>query len=149
MSGNEKDYSDYVQQMSNVSSTISVLSGFLFTAITILITWLPDPTEIVTQFTLFFLATSFYLNVYLLVWNTMLGARYCRSLPPVTKGMRLFNTGFTFGIFLVGYTITLMFLIRYLFYLALISGALWTIMNISTYFTIAKPHFEFRRKTSK
>ena len=135
--------------MSNICSTISVFSGFLFTAITILITWLPDPTEIEAQFTLFFLATSFYLNVYLLVWNTMLGARYCGSLPPVTKGMQLFNTGFTFGIFLIGYTITLMFLIRHLVYLALISGALWTIMNISTYFTIAKPHFEFRRKTSK
>jgi hypothetical protein len=143
----EKDYSDYVHHVSNVSSSISVSCGFAFTAVTILVTWLPDPTEAVAQLTLFLMGTLFHLDSHLLLWNTARVVRYCKNLPPETREIRLFYGSLALVTFLLGYIIPLMFLIRHLVHLAVISTVVWTIMNVLAYLTVWKPHYEFRTKS--
>jgi len=89
---NEKDYSDYIQYASSSASVLSLLSGFTFTAFTILLAQLPDPSSIISQFTLFFLAALFYIFITLLAWlHTFQMIRYCKNVPPASKGLDTFN----------------------------------------------------------
>lgn len=56
MSTIKQDYSDYINHLSNMGNMYSFLSGFMFTAITVLITQLPDPNNIRAQLVLLFMA---------------------------------------------------------------------------------------------
>lgn len=44
MSTDKKDYSGYLKHVSNLIGMMSLFSGFMFTAYTILTTRLPDPS---------------------------------------------------------------------------------------------------------
>ena len=73
MSKAEEDYSDYIQHLSNLGNMYTFLAGFMFTAITIILTQLPERTTVMAQIALFFMASMldvfilymgyFYMNV--------------------------------------------------------------------------------------
>ena len=89
---NEKDYSDYIQYMSGAVSFISLLGGFTFAAFTILLTELPNPSSIVSQFTLFILAALFYIFIMSLIpWAQLSIVPLCKNLPTKSKGRDTFN----------------------------------------------------------
>jgi len=143
---NEKDYSDYVQNMlTSTLSTISLLSGFTFTAFTILLTLLPDPSNMISQFTLFFLAALFYLFMTLLHWGHHQIMRYSKNVPPLSKGINTFNFLILLSYMGLGTTIVLMLLIWNLIYLALATGVAWAIHLILTNTYIWKPLREYRK----
>jgi hypothetical protein len=85
MSEVEEDYSDYIKHMSNISGLGSVLAGFTLTTLTLLITLLPDPSQIPVQITLFFLASLFDTFMFLTGWTGFHLVYFCRRAPPLTR----------------------------------------------------------------
>jgi hypothetical protein len=81
----EKDYSDYMKHLSNLISVMSLFSGFMFTAYTILITRLPDPTNITAQLALYVLSTFLGIFLFILGFFATMALYSCRNLPPMTK----------------------------------------------------------------
>jgi len=142
---NEKDYSEYIQLMSNTSSVLALLSGFTFTAFTILLTLLPDPSSIASQFTLVFLAALFYLFMYLLSWGSPWMMRHCRNVPPLSKGINTFNSLILLSHVGLESVIVLMPLVWGLIYVALASGVLLATSIILTNIYIWKPLWEYRK----
>jgi len=82
MSTAEEDYSDYIQHLSNMGNMYTFLSGFMFTAITVLLTQLPDPTIFMAQIALFFMASL--LDVFILYMGDsyMKVVYLCKRVPP-------------------------------------------------------------------
>ena len=142
---NEKDYSEYIQLLSNTGSILALLSGFTFTAFTILLTLLPNPSSIASQFTLVFLAALFYLFMYLLSWGGQWAMRHCKNVPPLSKGTNTFNSLVLLSLFGLEIVIVLMPLIWGLIYVALASGVVWTISLILSSIYIWKPLTEYRK----
>lgn len=133
LSESEKDYSDYLQVTANTLNLLVLLSGFTFTGITILLSQFPVLVSLTVQLILFFLASLFFLFMFLLGWfNTML-IRLCRNLPPVTREIASFNRLTILSYMLLQLAVVLMFLIWNLVYLSLASGivlALFVIVQI-------------------
>jgi len=142
---NVKDYSDYIQYASNLASILSLLGGFTFTAFTILLTLLPDPSNIISQFTLIFLAGLFYLFMSLLGWIHMLMIRYGRNVPPVSRGISIFNSLVPLSYVGLGFAMVLMLLIWGLIYLALASGVVWMISIILSDIYLTRPFLKYRK----
>jgi len=136
---NEKDYSDYIKHLSNLNSVGSLLAGFTFTTITLLITRLPDPSSIMSQLVLFFIAVLFFLFIFLVGWNANTIIYFCRNVPPKTKQLSIFNLLTVMSYILLGVTVILMFLLWNLIYLALASGIVWALFIISFYIFVWKP----------
>jgi hypothetical protein len=126
MTENERDYSDYIQHMSNNLNGLFLYSGFTMTAITVLIAILPDLKSLMVQCTLFFLFAL--LNTFTLL-ITEIGVNnlfLCRNIPPVTTRLRRFNTIFFWTQGMWGIALILMFLLSDLPYLALFSTLVYT-----------------------
>jgi len=142
---NEKDYSDYIQYASSSASVLSLLSGFTFTAFTILLAQLPDPSSIISQFTLFFLAALFYVFIALLAWlHTFQMIRYCKNVPSPSRGLNTFNYISALSYIGLQFTIVLMLLIWNLTYLALATGIMWAIFAILI-ISGTRPFLEYRK----
>jgi drug/metabolite transporter (DMT)-like permease len=87
----EKDYLDYMKHLSNLISVMSLFSGFMFTAYTILITRLPDPTNITAQLALYVLSTFLGIFLFILGFFATMALYSCRNLPPTTKRTAIVN----------------------------------------------------------
>jgi hypothetical protein len=122
LSESEKNYSDYLQIGANTLSILVLLSGFTFTGITILLSQFPVLENLTAQFILFFLASLFFLFMFLSVWANSMWMRFCRDLPPVTREIAVFNLLTILGYMLLQLAVVLMFLIWNLIYLSLASG---------------------------
>jgi hypothetical protein len=133
LSENEKDYSAYLQVVSNTLNILVLLSGFTFTGITILLSLFPVLGSLTVQFILFFLSSLLFLFMFLLTWLNAMLMRFCRNRPPVTREIAGFNRLTIFGYVLLQLAVVLMFLVWNLAYLSLASGvvlALFVIIQI-------------------
>jgi hypothetical protein len=81
MPDEEGNLSAYMTSHSIVSRNYSLFAGFTFTAITILISRVPDPSAWQSQVMLFFLAALFYLLISSLYDNQQL-IGYCVKYAP-------------------------------------------------------------------
>jgi hypothetical protein len=149
VSENKKDYSDYISYASNFLLALSLFSGFTFASITILITQLPDPSQILIQVTLFFLATMFYVFVFLSFYFIGCILHCVKNVPPDTellgyKKVVSFLATISFPIW--GVSVVLMFLFWNLLYLALASFIVLLAVDIWSIFAIVKPNFEHLKK---
>jgi len=127
---NEKDYSDYHQIRANTINILVLLSGFTFTAITILLSQYSALSSLTTQLVLFFLTSLFFMFMFLLAWFSINQWKYVRNLPPVTREIAVFNRLVWLSYFLLQLAVVLMFLIWNLVYLSLASGILLAIFII-------------------
>lgn len=147
MSENEKDYSTYVEYIETNSETYSLFSGFAFTAITILLTLHPNPSEIPMQTILFFLAFLLNLIGFILHGNERLLAYCVRIAPQLPEGYRsgivakLGNSVFYLFIGIV----VLMFLAWNLIYLAIVTAIVSGLFTILGYI-LFKPFAEHYKK---
>ena len=148
LSKNEEDYSDYLRHRTNLVSTLSLLAGFTFTVITMLLTQLPNPSRLQSQLTLFFLAVLFDLFVFLVEYNRTASIRLCRKVPPLTRAIAIDNGLISLGVCLWGVAVTLMFLLWDLTFLAIASGVVWAAFMASDYIFIMKPFQEHRKTIS-
>lgn len=141
---NEKDYSEYIQILSHTGGILALLSGFTFTAFTILLTLLPNPSSIASQFTLVFLAALFYLFMTLLTWGSPTMMRYSK-IPPLSKGVSTFNSLVFLGYVGLESVMVLMPFVWNLIYVALAIGVLLAVFIILTNIYIWKPLREYRK----
>lgn len=143
ISENEKDYSDYLQVTANTANMLVLLSGFTFTGITLLLSLYPVLGSLTLQFILFFLASLFFLFMFLLGWSGSMLMRLCRNRPPVTRELVTFNHLLLLGYILLQFAVVLMFLIWNLIYLALASGvvlSLFACVQLRGYFRSGRSH---------
>jgi len=151
VSTKEEDYSSWLAFESLVVQVEALLCGFTFTAITLLVTLLPDPSGFLSQVTLCFLAFIFYLFEFLLFY-ALYYLSYCvKTVPPEWKKRR--ERRFLIGPFLLSFTsfgiaIVLMFLLWNLTYLALASGLMYALFTALTAIFIWKPTLEMMFKQS-
>lgn len=149
MSTDEKDYSDYLKHLSNIISIMSLCSGFLFTAYTILITRLPDPSVITAQSTLLIL--SIYMSICLFCLGYLSGAAFavCRNVPPLSKGYTIVNSlFFVAATTAMSVATTLMSLLWNLTYLALVQTLQWILFALMSYLFVIRPSWKLRRSKS-
>ena len=92
----KQTYAEYVNSVSSVRAMVlSLLSGFTFTAITILLYELSIPTSLVSNIALLFLAIIFDLLLFLLGWQTyiIIGLYNVRESPRHSRGNCQLSTG--------------------------------------------------------
>jgi len=151
LSTDEKDYSDYARHLSNIISILALFSGFMFTAYTILITRLPDPSTITAQLTLY--AISTFLKIFLssLMWTSLSVDLLCRKVPP---SLKIMNPLFTkimnmllWASLLVGMVVitALMSLLWSLKYLAIIQIVQGTLIIVADYVFMLRPYRRYRK----
>jgi predicted neutral ceramidase superfamily lipid hydrolase len=144
MSKVEDDYSDYITYMSNINRNYGTMAGVAFTTLTLLITLLPDPSEMFAQVTLFFVMFVCVFLDFLAGWGSTDLLYFCRKVPPLTKQLRIFNYLSLSGYSLLGLIFGLMFLVKNLMYLALVSWLVWIVFLIAMYVVCWKPFGTYR-----
>ena len=144
MSNVEDDYSDYITHMSNINRNYGTIGGAAFTTLTLLITLLPDPSQIFAQVTLFFVMFVFFLLDFLAGWGATDLVYFCRKTPPLTNQLKIFNYLSLSGYSLIGLLPGLMFLAKNLTYLALASWLVWVVFLIAMYVVCWKPFGTYR-----
>lgn len=148
MSKSNKDYSDYIQHLSTVSNSQSLLTGFAFTAITVLLTLLPDPSLFLSQVTLFLLVLLLNLMYLLTLWTDKQSILLCRNLPKPTREISVYNLSVMISTTLFAMTVLFMFLLCNLIYLALASFVVDALFGVFSYLFVWKPLFEYRKALS-
>jgi len=152
VSTKEEDYSSWLSFESLCVHVEALLCGFTFTAITILVTRLPDPSSFLSQVTLFFLAFIFYVFEFLLFY-ALFYLSYCVKAIPSEWKQRRRQRHILMGLWLLSFTafgmaIVLMFLLWNLTHLALASGLMYTLFTALTAILIWKPTLELMFKQS-
>jgi hypothetical protein len=142
----DKDYSDWIQYMSNVTNALTLFSGFTFTSITILLTLLPDPSRISSQITLFLLSALLDFFLFFMGWQTLLLIYYCRNIPPLVARLRLSSRLWFSSFGFLCMAVVVMFLLWDLTYLALASGLTLGLAFSLFYVFGWKPYIKFRKR---
>jgi hypothetical protein len=146
MSEVKEDPSDFFLHLSSLGSMYTLICGFTFTTITLLVTLLPDLKEMRVQAALLLLTIEFDLFVYLIAWNNSEGIQYCSYVPPMTRRMNICNALTSFGLDLWGFSIPAMFLLWSLDALALVATVIWIALIPITYFTVSKLFTDYRKR---
>jgi hypothetical protein len=133
---NEAEYTEYVKAVDRSRVTmLSLFSGFTFTAITLFLVQLPDPSSFISQLTLFFLVVLFDLCLFLLAWQTiiMIGTWNVSKTPARSKWeLSVFNLLLIIAFILWGWSVVLMFLLWNLTFLTMVSGVLWVTVIVTS-----------------
>lgn len=136
MPTNEEKYAEYLKDLSTLRVTmLSLLSGFSFTTITLLLNQLGDPHSFISQLTLFFLTVVFDLFVFLLAWQTVIvvGVYDVPYAPPPARWeLTVFNLTMFLAFNMWGLSLALIFFLWNLTYLALASGMAWALVLTAT-----------------
>src|SRR5512136_1237685 len=116
MTETEEQYTEYVKCIAGSRVTmLSLFSGFTFSAITVLLFYLPDPSSFISQITLFFLVVLFDLCLFLLAWQTiiMIGTWNVQNAPGHSRwDLSVFNLMLILVFILWGWSVLLIFLLR-------------------------------------
>ena len=130
----EAYYSDFLNQLSGLTSELSLFCGFTLTIITILVTRLPDPTIMIAQLSLLFLTIMLNLLQFLLGWVIIMRTRYCRYLPlNDIKHSKIFNTLLFLALATWNLSVVLIYLLWDLTYLAITAAIIWLTVFIVSY----------------
>ena len=140
------DLSDYISHNHGILSAISLLSGFLFSAIAVLVSIFPSLNSFQAQIVLLGLTGAFDLALYTLMDCIVMDSYYVRKLPPFTKHLRSFNLRLMLMFYVFGAMTVFLFVLWNLFYLTLVSGVMWGIVVGVSYFSIVKPFSKYRNQ---
>jgi len=132
---------------SSVMQTFSLLSGFTFTAITIILTLFPDPSQLHTQIVLFVLGVLLD-NFLLIVIQQHHILAICLRIAPQLPEKWMRGSWFKFNSELLGWlflsmSVSLMFFLWNLIYLAVASVIVTALFIIYAYLTVIRPFEEF------
>jgi len=146
VSTKEEDYSAWFSYESLCVHVETLLCGFTFTAITILLTLLPNPSSFLSQVTLCFLAFMFYLFEFFLFYAIYYLSYCVKAVPSEWKEKktqrRILAWMWLLSLTVFGVAIVLMFLLWGLTYLALASGVMYALFTVLSAFLIWKPTLE-------
>lgn len=144
-----KSYSDYAQNLANVMNGMLFFAGFIFTVVAILLTSLPNPRNIQSQFTLLFLTAIFYLTVFLAFFFLINVTYHIEKAPPLTRQGRIVNVLILLTFLSIGLAFPLLFLLWNLTMLAAISSLMWLLFATASYLFVFKPFHEMRTGKGK
>jgi hypothetical protein len=117
----DSDFSAYIAYHAMGTSSYSLFMGFTFTSMVVLLTWIPNPSELKVQIVLFALALLFHVLGYLLFIEEAVIAYSVRVAPKLPEGYKGETIRYLSDF--VWYTLTgitfLMFFVWDLHYLAL------------------------------
>ena len=134
MTEKAQTYTEYVKNLSSVRvPMLSLLSGFTFTTINILLNQLPDPSSTMSNIALLFLTIIFDLLLFLLGWQTyiVIGLYNVSDPPPHSRWeLSAFNMILMLIFYMWGTSPVLIYLVRNLYTLATVSGVIWAILII-------------------
>ena len=133
----EKLYAAYFKHNDTIVGVLSLFSGFLFTSITIILTFLQDRGTMFAQATIFFLVVVLYFSLYVLLDNLEVGFHYIENIPSLTLKVRPFFS-LVLVFYLFGTATVMMFFIFNLVVLALISGLAWIIFVMISVLTTVR-----------
>ncbi len=137
----KSSYSEYFSHNTTIGQVLSLFCGFLFSSITILLTFLQDKEDLLLQATILLLTLIFYLSLYILLDNLEMPFHYIKNIPPLTLKVKPFF--FLLLIFyLFGTSTVLMFLLFGLLNLAVISGVIWIFFVIASINSTVKRFFK-------
>jgi hypothetical protein len=146
LSEDEKDWSDYISHRSNLINIFALLCGFTFTAITILVTRLPEPNSLSSQLILLFSSTLLDLFVILLLLNTLNIFNYIQRIPQPTRTTNIISILSVVSIGLWGYLLPFVFLLLNLTLIGYTATVIWTSILLLGVAFIWKPFEQRRRK---
>jgi hypothetical protein len=142
----EEDYSDYSRHINTTINGLTLVNGFAFTAITLLLTRLDQPSSLPSQLVLLFLTVLFDLNALVAQHLGVETLYYCRKVPPQTRKVAV-RTAFMFLAFvLFGLGIPLMFFLFDLVYLSIGAAVVWLFVVLADLIFIYRPLQEYRKK---
>ena len=144
MSNVEDDYSDYITHMSNINRNYTTIAGIALTSLTLLITLLPDPRQMFAQVTLLFVMFLYELSGFVAGWGAFDLVYLCRQVPPLRRQLKIFNFLSQSAYCLVALIPGLIFLVKNLVYLALVSWFVTIIVVIAMYVVCWKPFRTYR-----
>ncbi len=141
MTEKRQTYAEYVKDVSGVRVTIlSLLSGFTFTTVNILLNQLPDPSSTMSNITLLFLTIIFDLLLFLLGWQLtiVIGLYDVRDPPPHERWeLTAFNVILLVVFGMWGTSLVLIYLLWNLYTLAIVSGVVWVFLSIVSCYIVA------------
>jgi hypothetical protein len=124
VSDDKVDFSAYIAYHAVGTSTYSLFMGFTFTSMVVLLTWIPDPSELRVQVVLFTLAVLFHVLGFLLFIEEAVIAYCVRVAPQLPEGYKGATIRYLSDF--VWYTLTgitvLMFFVWGLHYLAAVTA---------------------------
>ena len=143
----EKNYSNYLGFLSNLTRIGSLLAGFTFTVFTLLIALLPPnfiAENLLAQITMFFLAFLFNFLVFLAAWGSWYMLYFCEWVAPMTRES-LIVTLLSFASYcFFGIAILLMFLLLNLVVLFIAATVMWVIFVVLIMVFIYRPLRKFQ-----
>jgi hypothetical protein len=142
----EDDYSDYSRHINTSISGLTLIIGFVFTSITLLLTRVENPSSPGPQFMLLFLTVLFYLDAFIVQHLTADTVYYCKRLPPQTRKIAVRTALMVLSTALFGLAIPFMFVLFDLLYLSVVAGAIWLVTSLAELATVYKPLWKYRRK---
>jgi hypothetical protein len=140
------DYSEFVSYMGGIHQVLSIFAGFTFTAITLLLTTLPDKSSLPVQGTFVFLSLLFHLFIMLVAWDTTRNVTFLRRTPPYTRAGATWDVFYFLSIALFGLSIPVMYWLWGLDMLALITLLIGMAILAVAVALIWRPYTEFRQK---
>jgi hypothetical protein len=146
MTHDEEDYSDYSRHINTSINGLTLITGFTFTAITLLLTRLGNPSSLSSQLMLLFLAILFYLDASLAEHLGVETFYCCKRVPPQTRKIAVRTTLMTISSSLFGLFIPFMFFLFDLVYLSIVTFIIWFSTVLIVWFFVYKPLREYRKK---
>jgi len=145
----EEDYSDYSDYSRHINTSISgltLISGFTFTAITLLLTRLDDPSSLGSQLMLLFLVILFYLNGFIAEHLGVETFYYCKRVPPQTRKITVRTALMFLSYVLFGLAIPFMFTLFGLLCLSVVTATIWFFGVLAVLAFVYKPLWEHRKR---
>ena len=124
-----RDISDYQRHLSNVMAFVALLTGFILTVFTLLLTLRPIDflSGLGGQIVLFFVAILLYLFLLYGLLFRLWGFRWVRWKPPKSWQSRFLFGFWVLIILLFGFLIPLLVLVWGFVLLAIILGIIWVV----------------------
>ena len=146
MTHDEEDYSDYSRHINTSINGLTLITGFTFTAITLLLTRLDDPSSISSQLMILFLVILFYLDASLADHLSVETLYYCKRVPPQTRKIAVRATLMMISTALFGLAIPFMLFLFDLVYLSIVTFTIWASTVLVVWFVVYRPLREYRKK---
>jgi len=141
-----EDYSDYSRHINTTISGLTVVNGFVFTAITLLLTRLDQPASLSSQVMLLFLMILFDFNASLAEHLGVETLYYCKNIPPRTRKVAVRTSLMILAFILFGLSIPLMFFLFDLVHLSVVAGVIWLFVVLADWILIYRPLWEYRKE---
>jgi len=142
----EEDYSDYSRHINTTISGLTLIDGFAFTAITLLLTRHDQPSSLASQLVLLFLTILFDLNSLIVQHLGVETLYYCRKVPPKTRKVAVRTALMFLSSVLFGMAIPLMFFLFDLVYLSVATAVIWLLVVLAGFVFTYRPLRGYRKK---